>query len=39
MDGLLVGTGIILALAFIPLRELRRVEHYVGGPGAAATLD
>ena len=39
MDGLLVGTGVILALAFIPLRELRRVEHYVGGPGAAATLD
>ncbi len=39
MDGLLVGTGVILALAFIPLRQLRRVEHYVAGPGTAATLD
>jgi MFS family permease len=38
MDGLLVGTGVILALALIPLRQLRRVEHYLGGPGTAATI-
>jgi predicted MFS family arabinose efflux permease len=38
MDGLLVGTGVILAVALIPLQRLRRVEHYVGGPGDAAAL-
>ena len=38
MDGLLVGTAVILALALIPLRRLRDVEHYLTGPGAPATL-
>ena len=39
MDGLLVGTAVILALALIPLAQLRKVEHYVDGPEAPATLD
>jgi MFS family permease len=38
MDGLLIGTGAILAVALIPLQRLRRVEHYVGGPGDPAAL-
>jgi MFS family permease len=38
MDGLLVGTGVILAVALIPLAQLRRVEHYLGGPGAPASI-
>lgn len=38
MDGLLAGTGLILALALVPLSRLRRVEHYIGGRGAPATL-
>lgn len=38
MDGLLVGTGVILAIALIPLARLRKVEHYLGGPGTPATL-
>ncbi len=32
MDGLLVGTGLILAVALVPLRQLRRVEHNASGP-------
>jgi len=39
MDGLMLGTGAILALALLPLRQLRRTEHYEAGPGAAASLD
>jgi MFS family permease len=39
MDGLMVGTAAILALALLPLRQLRRTEHYLGGPGQPATLD
>lgn len=39
MDGLLIGTGVLLALALIPLRELRQAEHYVRGPVGAAELD
>jgi MFS family permease len=39
MDGLLVGTGLILAIALIPLAQLRKVEHYLSGPGAPATID
>jgi MFS family permease len=39
MDGLMLGTGIVLALALLPLWRLRRVEHYVSGPGAPASLD
>jgi MFS family permease len=38
MDGLLVGTGVILALALVPLAQLRKVEHYLGGPGTPATI-
>jgi MFS family permease len=38
MDGLLIGTAAILALALIPLGRLRKVEHYLSGPGAPATL-
>jgi MFS family permease len=38
MDGLMLGTGLILALAIVPLRQLRRTEHYVAGPGAPALL-
>ena len=38
MDGLLVGTAIILVLALIPLAQLRKVEHYLEGPAAPATL-
>ena len=38
MDGLLLGTGIVLGLALLPLWRLRRVEHYVAGPGAPASL-
>jgi MFS family permease len=38
MDGLMVGTAAILALALLPLRQLRRTEHYLGGPGEPATL-
>ena len=39
MDGLLLGTGLLLALALIPLRQLRRAEHYLEGPKTAASLD
>ncbi|MBI2780241.1 MAG: MFS transporter [Chloroflexi bacterium] len=39
MDGLMLGTGAILALALLPLRQLRRTEHYDAGPGAPASLD
>jgi predicted MFS family arabinose efflux permease len=38
MDGLLIGTGVLLAVALIPLQRLRRVEHYLGGPGSAAAV-
>ena len=37
MDGLLIGTGVILALALVPLQKLRRTEHHVAG--APATLN
>jgi predicted MFS family arabinose efflux permease len=39
MDGLMIGTGVILALALVPLQQLRKTEHYVAGPGAPASLD
>lgn len=38
MDGLMIGTGVILALAMVPLQQLRKTEHYVAGPGAPASL-
>ena len=37
-DGLLLATFGLLAIAVVPLAQLRRHEHYVGGPAAAATL-
>ena len=38
MDGLLVGTAAILALALIPLARLRKVEHYLEGPATPASI-
>ena len=38
MDGLMIGTGVILALALVPLQQLRKTEQYVSGPGAPASL-
>jgi MFS family permease len=38
MDGLIVATGGLLLIALIPLSRLRRVEHYLTGPAAAAEL-
>ena len=38
MDGLLLGTGVVLGLALIPLARLRKVEQYIGGPETPATL-
>jgi MFS family permease len=38
MDGLLVGTALVLLLALIPLGRLRKVEHYLSGPGAPASI-
>ena len=38
MDGLLLGTGLLLAIALVPLRQLRRTEHYLSGPSSAAAL-
>jgi MFS family permease len=38
MDGLLVGTAVILGVALIPLAQLRRVEHYLEGPATPASL-
>ncbi|HEX5013555.1 MAG TPA: MFS transporter [Candidatus Limnocylindrales bacterium] len=37
-DGLLVATFGLLAIAILPLMQLRRHEHYVGGVSAPATL-
>jgi MFS family permease len=39
VDGLLVGTMALLLLALLPLAQLRRQEHYVGGPATPAVLD
>jgi len=39
MDGLLVGTGLLLAVALLPLQQLRRREHYLEGPATPASLD
>src|SRR6185369_10546900 len=38
MDGLLIGTALLLLVALVPLRQLRRTEHRLGGPGTAAAL-
>jgi MFS family permease len=39
IDGLLVATIGLLLVALLPLAQLRRHEHYVGGPAAPAVLD
>jgi len=39
MDGLLIGTGLLLAIALLPLQQLRRREHYLAGPATPASLD
>jgi MFS family permease len=38
-DGLLLATFGLLLLAVVPLAQLRRQEHYVGGPSEPATFD
>ena len=38
-DGLLLATFGLLLLAVVPLAQLRRHEHYVGGPSEPATFD
>lgn len=37
IDGLLIGTLAMLLIALLPLARLRSQEHYVGGPGTAAS--
>jgi DHA1 family multidrug resistance protein-like MFS transporter len=39
IDGLLTATMVLLLVALLPLAQLRRHEHYVGGPSAPAVLD
>lgn len=39
IDGLLVATLGLLLLALLPLAQLRRHEHYVGGPATVAVFD
>lgn len=39
IDGLLTATMALLLVALVPLAQLRRHEHYVGGPAAPAIVD
>jgi MFS family permease len=39
IDGLFLGTLVLLLVALGPLAQLRRHEHYVGGPAYPAVLD
>jgi MFS family permease len=39
IDGLLVATFGLLLVALLPLAQLRRHEHYVGGPATPAVID
>ena len=39
LDGVLVASVLLLALAVIPLLSLRRFEHYLAGPGRPAVLE
>ncbi len=39
IDGLLIATMAMLLIALLPLAQLRSQEHYVGGPGTAASFD
>ena len=36
---MLIATLALLLVALVPLARLRRQEHYVGGPGTAASFD
>jgi MFS family permease len=38
IDGLFVGTLVLLGLALVPLSHLRSAEHTVDGPGTASSL-
>ena len=38
MDGILIASVVLLAIALAPLFALRRHEHYVGGPATPAVL-
>ncbi len=38
LDGIFIASVIMLAVALLPLAQLRRHEHYVGGPSTAASL-
>jgi hypothetical protein len=37
IDGLLVGTLVLLFIALVPLVRLREVEHLIGQPAARPT--
>jgi DHA1 family multidrug resistance protein-like MFS transporter len=39
IDGLLISTFALLLVALLPLAQLRRQEHYVGGPESPAAFD
>jgi MFS family permease len=39
IDGLFIGTLVLLVIALVPLARLRSHEHYVGGTEGAAVLD
>ncbi len=38
IDGLFSGTLLLLVVALVPLAQLRREEHYIGGPDTTAHL-
>jgi len=38
LDGILGAALVLLTIALLPLAQLRRYEHYVGGPAAPAVL-
>jgi MFS family permease len=39
IDAMFVATLVLLAVALVPLAQLRRDEHYVGGPAGTAMID
>jgi MFS family permease len=39
VDGMLAGTMLLLLVALVPLAQLRRDEHYLGGTDSPAILD
>jgi MFS family permease len=39
LDGVFVVSFVLLGLALLPLAQLRRHEHYVGGPATPAVVD